>query len=64
MNHLTTPAGLFLDNNITPSLTITSNNDMYVDELYGKLLKKNQVRTTNRCTKKKRVKGNKFTKKK
>ena len=40
MNHLTTPAGLFLDNNSTPSLTISSNNHMYSDELYGKLLKK------------------------
>lgn len=64
MNHLITPSGLFLHNNITPSLAINSNNHMYSDDLYQKLLKKNQVRNANRCTKRKKVKGNKFTKKK
>ena len=64
MNHLTTPAGLFLHNNITPSLTINSNNNMYGDQLYEKLLKTNQVRNRNRCTKRKKVKGNNNTKKK
>lgn len=58
MNNLTLPAGLSLLNNVSTPLSINHINEMYNITNFDKLLNK-QLYSSNRCTKKNKIKSNK-----